>query len=117
MSMAGRVPSMPMDCLKVFPQHLFSFFGYTQISKTACRGKKVGSFDGRFRNQWEFIDGFSLYSAAMLRPRWFDHLGKVGDLHTHSFCPLADDIVNHSAGSPIPAVGMSRGQTQWLDGS
>ena len=44
------------------------------------------SFLSPKRNGWEFIDGFSLYSAAMLRPRWFDHRGREGDLHTHSHC-------------------------------
>jgi hypothetical protein len=68
------------------------FFWYTILDKPQKGERDVacmGSFDARFRNQWEFIDGFSLYSAAMLRPRWFDHRGKVGDLHTHSFCTLA----------------------------
>ena len=41
------------------------------------------------RNGWEFIDGFSFYSAALVRDRWFDHRGLSGDVHTHSHCTSA----------------------------
>ena len=37
-------------------------------------------------NGWEFIDGFSLYSAALVKSRWFEHRGIAGELHTHSHC-------------------------------
>lgn len=72
------------------------FFWYTILDKPQKGERDVacmGSFDARFRNQWEFIDGFSLYSAAMLRPRWFDHRGKwVTFTRTHSVRWLPWDV-------------------------
>lgn len=44
MSMAGRVPAMPMDCLKVFPQHLFSFFWVHPNFEDSMQGQKSGQF-------------------------------------------------------------------------
>lgn len=45
------------------------------------------------RNGWEFIDGFSMYSTALPKSRWFDHRGIAGDLHTHSHCLVAMGMV------------------------
>lgn len=115
---------MPMDCFRSVSPKVVTSFWYTILDKPQKGERDVacmGSFDARFRNQWEFIDGFSLYSAAMLRPRWFDHLGKVGDLHTHSFCTLAASghsqamWVPHCPRKPLGCGKWSNPSKKWRD--